>query len=130
MKLKKIFPNNLRAKSLLESSKEAIESVSSLDINKINKKTILRELYEGLRQFCEAIGYIKGYRFSSHEEITLFLKEILKEASISIKFDRYRILRNRINYYGDDISEEAVTEALKEIPNIITLLGKHTQLKH
>jgi len=125
MKLSRIKPNNIRAKSLIRSSQQAIKSVSNLTINKTNKKTILRELYEGLRQFCEAIGYIKGYKFSFHEEVTLFLKDILKEHSLSIKFDRYRVLRNRINYYGDDISEETVSEAIKEIPKMIDSLRKY-----
>jgi hypothetical protein len=125
MKLNRIKPNNIRAKSLIRSSQQAIKSVSNLAINETNKKTILRELYEGLRQFCEAIGYINGYKFFSHEDITIFLKEILKESSISMKFDRYRKLRNGINYYGNEISEEEVTNALQEIPRVISLLNKY-----
>lgn len=125
MKLRRTSINTIRAKSLIESSKQAIESASSLVLNTTNKKSMLRELYEGLRQFCEAVGYLKGYKFSSHEEVTFFLKEVLKEDSISLKFDRYRILRNRINYYGDDISEETVSEAIKEIPKMIHSLKKY-----
>jgi len=80
----------------MKSSEQAVISASSISLNETNLKTILRELYEGLRQFCEAIGYVQGYKFSSHEDITLFLKSVLKEESISERFDRYRILRNRI----------------------------------
>ena len=125
MNLKRIKINNIRAKSLIRSSQQAIKSVSDLAINETNKKTILRELYEGLRQFCEAIGYTKGYKFLSHEDATIFLREILRESSISMKFDRYRKLRNGINYYGDDISEEEVANALQEIPRMISYLRKY-----
>jgi len=89
------------------------------------QKTILRELYEGLRQFCEAIGYQKGYQFLDHESITFFLDDILKENSIATKFDRYRKLRNGINYYGNELLIETTKEALSEIPRIIGLLRKY-----
>jgi len=127
MDLKRIKPNNIRAKSLIRSSQQAIKSVSNLAINETNKKTILRELYEGFGQFCEAIGYIKGYKFSSHEAIGYFLKDILKEEKIFRNFDRYRKLRNRINYCGDNINEETVIEALQEIPRMIILLNKYVK---
>jgi len=69
-------------------------------------KTILRELYEGMREYCEAIGYLRGYKFLDHESIGLFLRDILKEDSLFKRFDRYRKLRNGINYYGEDVELE------------------------
>ena len=55
----------------------------------------------------------------------LFLKEILKEPLISRKFDRYRKLRNGINYYGNEIEIITVEDALGEIPKILKYLNKH-----
>jgi len=115
----------IRAKSLIKSSKESIETAKTIVIKESSLKSIFRELYEGLRQYCEALGYIKGYKFLSHESITYYLDDILKENILSNKFDRYRKLRNGINYYGDDISEESVKEALVEIPKMINILSKH-----
>ncbi len=46
---------------------------------------------------------------------------LLNEKSGSL-IDRYRKIRNGINYYGDDISETTVKEALNEIPAIISEL--------
>ncbi len=125
--VRKVPVNTIIAKSLIKSSKEAIEAAKDIPIIEAKLKTIFRELYEGLRQYCEAIGYLKGYKFLSHETITYFLKDVLKENSISIKFDRYRELRNKINYYGHDIAKETVIEALKEIPLIIKSLEKYTK---
>lgn len=115
----------LRAKSLIKSADEAILSVKELNIKDTNLKTILRELYEGLRQYYEAIGYIQGYKFLSHEVITYFIKEKLEEENLSIIFDHYRKIRNSINYYGKDISKETVEKALKEIPENINRLKKY-----
>lgn len=122
---KRIFPNKSRALSLVESSNQAIKTAKNIPLNLISSKTILRELYEGLRQYCEAIGYIRGYKFLDHESITYFLRDILNEISLSIKFDRYRKLRNGITYYGNAISLETIQNSLIEIPQLISQLEKH-----
>lgn len=129
-KAKKVMSNKLRASSLFKSSTQAIETAKFIQLNPNTLKSILRELYEGLREYCEAIGYLKGYKFLDHESITYFLRDILKEQLISIKFDRYRKLRNGINYYGDDIDIETVKEAIKEIPTLVKELEKYSKLNH
>ncbi len=116
--VKKVPPNTLRAKSLLLSGKQAISSAQKFPFERDTLKSILRELYEGLRQYCEAVGYQKGYKFSSHESITFFLNDVLGDATAASRFDRYRKLRNGINYYGDEIASETVQEALQEITQL------------
>jgi len=127
-KAKKVVPNKIRASSLFKSSIQAIETAKIIQLNPNTLKSILRELYEGLREYCEAIGYLKGYKFFDHESITYFLEEILKEHSISTKFDRYRKLRNGINYYGEDVDIETIKEAVKEIPKLIKELEKYSKI--
>lgn len=123
-KARNIPKNTIRAKGLILSSQEAIKNAKDIQLNEGKQKTILRELYEGLRQFCEAIGYIRGYQFFDHESITFFIDEILKEHSLAIKFDRYRKLRKGINYYGNELALETAKEALIEIPKMINELKK------
>jgi len=126
-KVKRVITNKIRASSLFDSSTQAIETAKTIPLNARTSKSILRELYEGLREYCEAIGYLNGYKFLDHESITYFLKEILQENTLSIKFDRYRKLRNGINYYGESINIETVKESLIEIPKIIEGLKKHSK---
>ncbi len=126
-KAKQVLPNKIRASSLFKSSPQAIETAKVIPLVPNSLKTILRELYEGLREYCEAIGYLNGYKFLDHESITYFLKDILKEDSVSKKFDRYRRLRNGINYYGEDINIETVKEAIIEIPKLIKELEKYSE---
>ena len=126
-KTKKVNPNKLRASSLFKSSIQAIETAKNISLNINSSKTILRELYEGLREYCEAIGYLHGYKFLNHESISYFIRDILKEQSIYKKFDRYRKLRNGINYYGEDIDLESIKEAIKEIPQLIKELKKYSK---
>ena len=80
-----------------------------------------------MREYCEAIGYSKGYKFLDHESIGYFLRDILKEQSVYVKFDRYRKLRNGINYYGEEIDIETVKEAIIEIPKLIKVLEKYSK---
>jgi len=126
-KAKKVIPNKIRDSSLFNSSIQAIETARVIQLNQNTLKSILRELYEGLREYCEAIGYLKGYKFLDHESIGYFLRDLLKEQSVSMKFDRYRRLRNGINYYGEDIDIETVKEAIIEIPKLIKELEKFSK---
>ena len=126
-KAKKVIPNKIRASSIFKSSIQAIETAKMIQLNQTTLKSILRELYEGLREYCEAIGYLRGYKFLDHESIGYFLRDILKEQSVFMKFDRYRKLRNGINYYGEDVDIETVKEAIIEIPELIKELGKFSK---
>lgn len=128
-KAKKVMPNKIRASSIFKSSIQAIETAKTIQLNQSTLKSILRELYEGLREYCEAIGYLRGYKFLDHESISYFLRDILKEHSVSMKFDRYRKLRNGINYYGEDVDIETVKEAIMEIPKLIKELEKFSKDK-
>jgi len=126
-KAKKVMPNKIRASSLLKSSIQAIETAKIIPLNADTSKTILRELYEGLREYCEALGYLNGYKFLDHESLGFFLLDILKEQSLYKRFDRYRKLRNGINYYAENIELETVNEAITEIPKMIKELEKHSK---
>lgn len=118
-----VIKDPLRAKSLIKVAEDAlIASTKELQVKEHNYNSILRELYEALRQFCEAVGYVQGYKFESHEVITYFLKEILKEERMAEKFERYRKLRNGLNYYGRGIARETAEKAVKEVPEIINEL--------
>lgn len=126
-KVKKVMPNKIRASSLFKSSIQAVETAKEIPLTVKTSKTILRELYEGMREYCEAIGYLYGYKFLDHESIGFFLRDILTEQSVFKKFDRYRKLRNGINYYGNDIDIKTVKEAVSEIPGLVKDLEKHSK---
>lgn len=127
--MKKINSDFIRAKSLLKISKNSLEILNIVSLNKKTMNIIFRELYEGLRQYIEAIGYSKGFKFRTHEAITFFLKRILNEKQISLKFEKYRKLRNGLNYYGRPINIETVKDAIIEIPKIINTLAIHSKIK-
>ncbi|MCK5149997.1 hypothetical protein KAJ87_03670 [Candidatus Pacearchaeota archaeon] len=123
--IKKIKQDLIRAKSLKKTSENSLNILKLIKLNQDSANIIFRELYEALRQDLESIGYFKGYKFRSHEAITIFLKEILKEEKIAFLFDKYRKLRNNLNYYGKPIHLETVKESTTEIPKIIKYLSRY-----
>ncbi len=112
------------AKSLIAESGKILAVIKELKPNDTNSTLLMRECYESFRQICEAIAVYKGYRTYSHEAITAFIAEILNEKEIANSFDRYRKIRNSINYYGTPISLAETQKALAEIPKFIENLKK------
>lgn len=76
---KTILKDQLRAKSLMKVANDAIITATEMEVKEHKYNSILRELYEALRQYCEAIGYLQGYKFESHEVITHYLRDVLNE---------------------------------------------------
>tara|TARA_Y100000034_G_C6633215_1_gene276527 strand:- start:188 stop:607 length:420 start_codon:yes stop_codon:yes gene_type:complete len=109
------------AKSLIKNTKEDLKFLDSLTINEQSSRKLMVNYYESLRSVLEAIAAIDKYKIYSHEAFTYFLKE-KNEEIISNKFDRFRKIRNSINYYGEDISIEDTKENIKEIKRIIKIL--------
>ncbi|RLG13439.1 hypothetical protein DRN69_05585 [Candidatus Pacearchaeota archaeon] len=111
------------ARSLVQNAKEDIEFLDGLEINEKSSRKLMTNYYDILRSILEAISAIEGYKIYSHEAFTCFLKEKKKEDLLSIKFDRFRKIRNSINYYGRDISIEETKENIKEIKKMIKVLS-------
>ena len=110
-------------RALLQNSKKDIEFLNGLKINEKSVRKIMTNFYDVLRSILEAVSVIKGYKIYSHEAYIYFLKEI-KENLLAIKFDRFRRIRNSINYYGKDISIEETKENIYEIKKMINILIK------
>ena len=112
--------------SLIKTSNESLEFFRDDVPNKNNSNVLLKNYYDSLREICEAIALSKEYKIYQHEAITLFLRDILKEEEISFKFDRVRILRNGIHYYGKSISKQETSKSIFDIKDIIkTLKSKY-----
>jgi len=109
------------ARSLVQISEKDIEFFKSLEINENSSRKIMSNFYDILRSILEAIAALDGFKIYSHEAFTYFLKE--KEENILFeKFDRFRKIRNKINYYGEDISVEETKEIIGEIVKMINEL--------
>ena len=117
-KVRKGDPDIQVAKSLIKMSDSHIKSLQQLEITETTAATVMTTYYEALREIVEAIAINEGYKVYSHEAFTSFLKE-KNEELISSKFDRFRKIRNNINYYGKSIDADSVKENKNEIEKII-----------
>ncbi len=108
-------------KSLINTSKNDLKFLSRLTIDSVSARKIMCNYYDVLRSVLEAIALVEGYKVYSHEAFTYLLKEKGEEV-IALKFDRFRKIRNNINYYGENISVEEVTEYSGETKNLIEIL--------
>ncbi len=106
------------AKSLITTAENDLKFLNGLKINENSARKVMSNYYDVLRSILEAISALDGYKIYSHEAFAYFMKE-KGEKLIAIKFDRFRIIRNKINYYGKGISVEEVKENTAEILKMI-----------
>lgn len=112
------------AKSLVFTAENDLQFLRRLEINKSSARKIMSNYYDILRSILEAISILDGFKIYSHEAFTYYLKE-KGENLIAEKFDRFRRIRNNINYYGKDISVEEVEENSKEMVKLINVLKEN-----
>lgn len=103
--IRKVAVNKNRAMSIIEISSIKSKTVMSADINEENIIAFLPMAYDSLREMLEAYGFLQGYNVSNHECLGRLIKELLPEFD-GIAFDRFRFVRNSINYYGEKINLE------------------------
>jgi len=89
-------------KSLVEMSKIKEDSVKKAKINETNISAYVSMAYDSLREILEALGISKGYKITSHICLGELLKSLIPEFDF-VSFDRFRYIRNGINYYGTKV---------------------------
>ena len=98
------------AKSLIKDMKERIKDVS---IRGISPKLIFENVYDALRDFCDALLAVKGFKSYSHEASISFLKNCSFEDSVANELDLFKYKRNGSKYYGKPIFREDADEIRK-----------------
>jgi len=126
--VKKIKIDKKRANSLIltANSKQITESKIPFTEKDCIAKISLR--YEVLRELLEALAILNSYKIYNHECYSAFLKQVLNKHTLAKQFDKVRMIRNNINYYGESYSKQESSIILKNISIAIkkvkTLLNK------
>lgn len=100
--------------SLIEMAEIKEIAVNTAKINEINISAYVSLAYDSLREILEALCISKGYKVTSH----ICTGELLKTLAANFEFyefDRFRYIRNSINYYGIKIDFEQGNELIKKI---------------
>ncbi len=86
-------------------------------------KFIYENVYEALREAADSILFLKGYKSFSHEASISFLQKFKELSAKEISdFDRIRIKRNGMKYYGKSCSEKDAEEAIEFAESLIKKL--------
>lgn len=116
--VRKMSPDPSLVRALLQTADSDLLFLEPLEINSNSARKIMSNYYDVLRSIIEALAVKTQFKVYSHEAYTYFLKE-KTELLLAEKFDRYRKIRNKINYDGSDISVEEVREYKEEIKRMI-----------
>lgn len=127
--VKRTSPNNGEIKTLVETAENNIKIISRIKLNEESYMLIFKDFYDSLRSMCEAIALMKGYKIYSHEALGLFFKLILAEEAIFQKFNKFRIMRNNVQYYGKKIDYDESKVGIDEIKKMIDYLKKKYLLR-
>lgn len=85
----------------------------------------MENAYEGLREMADARLVLEGFKSYSHEASIAFLKKFPSfELGELEYFDHLRYLRNKIKYYGKDVSLDEAERSLEFAKKIKNKLKK------
>ncbi len=105
--------NKDKIKSLIESAKNNVDVVSSLDLSEKNATVIFREVYESIRQLGDARFWIIGYEPLDHSISLDSLKELDIKNKVKLNYlDRFKQIRHDANYRGFIVSASQAKEIL------------------
>ncbi len=119
--VRKGSPDVQLSKSLIKQSEKDLRYLQTQVITDDSARKIMISYYDTLRSILEAVATKEGYKVYSHEAFSCYL-ELKNEPSLAVKFDRFRKIRNGLNYYGNEISPPEVEEHILEIKKMIALI--------
>ncbi len=118
-KVRKATPDKFMAESIIKNTSEDLKFLEQMKLTELSKRKIVSNYYDSLISLLEAIAPLKGYKIYSHEAFTYFLKEKLSQDVLSVKFDRFRKIRNGLNYYGKSLQLNEAQEILTEMKRML-----------
>ena len=102
-------------KSLIEGSNNKLRTNELIPLTDMTASTKTGIAYDYLREILEALALQKGFKIYNHECFTGFLKELLNLEEESFEFDKFRKLRNGLNYYGKKITLEEAKSIINDM---------------
>lgn len=100
------------ARSLVKDMEGRITKALTLNIEDF-AKIFFENIYDSLREFCDALLALDGYKSYSHQASITYLKEYGFSEEFIARLDMFRYKRNGSKYYGKEISPEEA-ESIKE----------------
>lgn len=127
--VKKQMPDVHLSDSLVKDSISRMKYAKSSALSEESAKFIYENIYEALRETADSILIVSGFKSFSHEANISFLQRFEEFSSAEIKeFDRMRMKRNGMKYYGKPCpvsdAKEAIEFADKLLKKLLSLQRK------
>lgn len=121
--VKKQSPDANLSDSLAKDSIRRLEYAKSPQLTEENAKYVYENVYESLREAADAVLFLQGYKSFSHEATVAFIQRFDEFTVREISgFDRMRIKRNGMKYYGKSCSADDAKEAIGFAESLIKKL--------
>ena len=120
----RVQPDKERARSLIKMAKSRLEVIQTLNDEK-QSFLIVEGYYEVAKELVTSILLIDGYKTLSHKDLLEYLEINLKKEFSRIDIEllnQFRVLRNKIVYYGEQIEPSYIKRNKKHILDIISKL--------
>lgn len=118
----KISPDKGLARSLIETAKQRVIFTEKKHPENGELKFVFEDYYSSMIEIIHAMLAVKGYKALNHLCLGFFIKDTLKKEKDYRTFDRLRIKRNNITYYGKDIDCNILKEDIQDIKKLIKTL--------
>lgn len=118
-------PDPAEAASLLLQAERRLSDIITLPLNESSASFRFEHAYEAIREALQAFLSMEGYKSYSHEAIFSFAQEKhLAPEMDMLRADRYREIRNDINYRGKRATVTEAKEIIAFAERILPLLRK------
>ncbi|MCK4589428.1 MAG: hypothetical protein KAT77_03230 [Nanoarchaeota archaeon] len=121
---KEVQPDQELIKSLFKTSQNKLDSEKQLPLTQTTSSSKISLAYDALREILEALALKNRFKIYNHECYVYFLKEILNKSNLGDQFDDIRKVRNRVNYYGKELTIEETKQILEETHQLIKEIKK------
>jgi hypothetical protein len=102
-KARKSTPDKLMINSIIKNTLDDLKFLEQTKLSELSKRKLVVNYYDSLRSLLEAVALSKGYKVYTHEAFSYFLRDEVNQEVLAMKFDRFRKIRNGLNYYGKSI---------------------------
>ena len=119
----KITPDNEKAKSLIETSRDRIK-FSLKKLNGKNVNYVFEGFYSSVLEMIHATVILDGYKVNNHICLGYYLRDVLKNDGLFRLFDDCRYKRNSLVYYGKRMDFETAKDSIEKSKRLIKELKK------
>ena len=120
----KITPDRKRAIFLMKHAEKTLKILEEIKLDNDNCSVFFTNYYDALLELLHAIMYHNGYKVKNHYCLGYYLRDNMKDFESFRVFDRARIVRNSVIYYGERFDKEIFDEVIGQIKLTFAKLKK------